>query len=440
MKRVSSTPVAWVRLIIVIAIAMLTGCENVVANSQAVSATSLPTVSPEPPTQLAVTQLVTATLSPLPPASPTYDAGKARIILNAGNKNFQEGNFAGALNDYALAILSDRNFAEAYCRRGLSYLAIHNTQAAFADFVAGLQIDPYQPWCYVGRAQVYTIDAHYSAALEDLSRAEEIEPALADIYLVRGRLYEQSEGDASSLALAEFNHAIDLDPHRTDAYLERAEFFLSASQPDQAIADLNVVLAINPQNGFAFFLRGKSHLALSEPRQAISDYQEAKKLGYDSTEMYIGLGEASVTAGDNQAAIEYLSVALQREPSNREARYWRGLAYVTSGRNYPALVDANAALAAAPDYVKALGLRASIYLNLHRWDDAINDFQRAYQLDPGYVDALYGIAQAKFALDKRDEAVKFLKEYLSKAPTGQYASQANFMLQALQSVAPTGTP
>src|SRR5512139_337292 len=53
------------------------------------------------------------TLAPATP-TPTYDPGAAARIVEAGDKNFDAGNWIGAINDYSLAILADPTYAEAY--------------------------------------------------------------------------------------------------------------------------------------------------------------------------------------------------------------------------------------------------------------------------------------------------------------------------------------
>src|SRR5262245_43604453 len=82
------------------------------------------TTAAVPPTGILVvpTETLIATPGVSPSISPTatFDPGQAGAIIAAGNKNFEAANFPGAVNDYSLAILANREYAEAYCRRGLA--------------------------------------------------------------------------------------------------------------------------------------------------------------------------------------------------------------------------------------------------------------------------------------------------------------------------------
>src|SRR5574341_504687 len=135
-------------------------------------------------------------------------------ILQAGDANYEAGNYVNAVNDYSLAILADPSNAEAYFKRGLSYLAIGNAVSALADFNTSIALDAARPEAYVGRARVSLLSGDHDSALVDLRRAEQVNPAYGPLYLVRGQIYAALDAPGGDVdrALAEFDRAVVLMP------------------------------------------------------------------------------------------------------------------------------------------------------------------------------------------------------------------------------------
>lgn len=388
----------------------------------------LPTETPLPVTQAA-------------PSTATHDPGGALSMYRAGVRNFEQRNYAAAVNDFSLAIVTDKKYAEAYCARGLAYAALSDPQSAYIDFEAGLQIDPALAACYVGRAQIYVRDNDVPKALQDLAQAQSVQPDYADTYLVRGRIYRDDANGDSAQALSDFGRVVALAPQRIDGYMERADLYLQLQQPDRALADLNVAIVIDPQNARAYYLRGAAREALGDPRSALADLQKAQSLGFADEPLFVMIGRSYLDISDLPHAIEAFDSALALKPDDVQTHYLRGLANYQGAHNYPALLDANAVLQAQPDHEDGLALRANIYLNLQRWDDAVADFKHVYALDPNNVDALFGLAVAYAGQHRDADAIVALKEYIQKAPPdAANLRRAQQMLALLQSGDVTVTP
>ncbi len=91
-------------------------------------------------------------------------------------------------------------------------------------------------------------------------------------YLEQGR--EFREAGLTSEALTALGTALRYNPHLAEAFLERAQCFLSDENPQAAVVDLTNALAISPdQTGEIFYFRGIAYAALNEFDKARADWQ-----------------------------------------------------------------------------------------------------------------------------------------------------------------------
>jgi len=381
----------------------------------------------------------------LPVVEPTatYDPGAAGPILEAGNRNYETGNYINAINDYSLAILEDPNYADAYYNRGLAYHAFNNPTAAIDDFTRAIELDPYRPDVFVARAKVYQQLDNIEAALDDLSMAEEIDSTYPPIFLTRGRLFSETLGPSDNYesALVEFQKVVELQPDRPDGYIERGKTYAALGRTDLALVDLNVAITLAPINAEAHYVRGLIYSSEGKHLDALEDYEIAEDAGIRTLALFLNLGTSYTEAEEYQDAVRVLDEALGISPNNAEVHYQKGLAQFYSNQNSAALFSANRALQIDSAYVDAYALRATVHLNLQRWQDAIVDYRHAYQLDPDYYDAFYGIAQAQQALGQEEAAIVSLERYLDEAPpsAANYVAAAAF-LELIRQSNQTATP
>ncbi|MDP7532876.1 MAG: hypothetical protein QGI88_03795, partial [SAR202 cluster bacterium] len=128
---------------------------------------------------------------------------QALLELDRGIELENASNFERAHDAYATAIDIDPNFAEAYARRGRSYLRYENLRPSLAD----------------------------------LNKAIEIDPDLAIGHLYRGMFMAKIERwDEASLDMTK---SIELDPSNVDAYLQRSRLFAERDEPESGLADLD---------------------------------------------------------------------------------------------------------------------------------------------------------------------------------------------------------
>lgn len=168
----------------------------------------------------------------------------ARIYLYRGAARYWKKNeFDNAVRDYTRAIELDREYAEVYNYRGISYLSNGDIDNAIADYTEAITLDQELAEAYKDRATAYLSNGDFDSAITDYTEAIERDPDDTNIHNYRGLAYfGNSEVDK---AIDDFSRAIQLKPDDADAYYNRGIVRLSLQNWEEAVADLTN--AINNQ-------------------------------------------------------------------------------------------------------------------------------------------------------------------------------------------------
>jgi tetratricopeptide (TPR) repeat protein len=254
--------------------------------------------------------------------------------------------------------------------------------------------------------------------------------AAAKVYVGRGVALNAAE--QRDAAVADFTHAISLDPKNLNAYENRASLSLAASHFEQAIADMAVVIHAQPANGMAFYYRGLAYERSGNTADALNDYRSAMRLLPAFAPAAAAVGRL-LKDSDPTAALAELSAAVQLDPKSPALRS-RATLYLSLGRfedarrDYDKVIEndasddiayANRGVAneklgdlngAVRDYSRSIELkgatpayvnRGNVYEKLKQPQRALADFNAALDSDPKSFPALVGKAGAEYDLNMR---------------------------------------
>ena len=164
-----------------------------------------------------------------------------------------------------------------------------------------------------------------SPALENLSRAVEINPNLPLPHFFKARMLQQAtffkllnmpdpqRADLNNRFLAELNQALALDPGLLPALTQRADVYFSLKQFQQAISDYDRILVLDPKDAGAFNDRGLAKIELGDTYGAISDFGEAitlKKRALQESSSYENRADAYLKTQQWNLAIRDLTTAI----------------------------------------------------------------------------------------------------------------------------------
>lgn len=131
---------------------------------------------------------------------------------------------------------------------------------------------------YIDRAELKRDLGDYRGAIQDFSKAIELNPNDAYAYMLRGftkiKLADQQG------AIQDFNKAVELSPSNSIFYTARAASKTLLEDHSGAIIDCDKAIELNPINAETFMIRGISKIELGQKNEGCLDLSKAGELGY----------------------------------------------------------------------------------------------------------------------------------------------------------------
>jgi tetratricopeptide (TPR) repeat protein len=157
----------------------------------------------------------------------------------------------------------------------------------------------------------------------DKAEAPKAAPATADIadaqsHNMRGQALVRS--GKTEEALAEFDSAIEIDPHNADALYNRGLLRQGEKQHQLAIDDFSAASGLTPQRPEPLLGRAISYLAIDKAREAAADLDEAAQADPQNAQIWTTRGMAYERLGDKNKAAGSYARAINLRPKDDLAR------------------------------------------------------------------------------------------------------------------------
>jgi len=182
----------------------------------------------------------------------------------------KQGDIEGALDAFSVAIASNPdNAAIPYYYRGLVYIEDGKITEAVDDFTKAIELDGHFPQAYAARGTAYLMLTRPAKAAEDFNKALQLDPKNPTTYVNRARalmglkMYKEAEGD--------LNTAIELDPGLTAAYFNRGVLRMMQEDKEGALEDFNRCIELNPNAPAPYFNRAVAYIELDDKKAAATD-------------------------------------------------------------------------------------------------------------------------------------------------------------------------
>ena len=199
---------------------------------------------------------------------------------------------------------------------------------------------------------------------------------------VSSGIEKQKTGDYDG-AIADFDHAIEIDPQNVGAFVNRAICKQAKDDHLGAIADWDRALELKPDDGGWYVNRGIVKETIADYDGALADYNRAVEAEPDYEVAYIARAYIKANQGDYEGAIADYDRVIELWPDNAAAFDDRGLAKSRLGNNDAAIVDFDRAIELQPSNADHYLNRGTAKANAKDFLGAISDFARAIELDPG---------------------------------------------------------
>ena len=194
-----------------------------------------------------------------------------------------------------------------------------------------IELHPKDAALYLRRADLHRQHQEWSLAAADCERAAQLDPTLAGVELIRGRiLFDQGKIPEARAALDKYISRENDDP---EALVTRARVFARLNEGKAAAADYSRAIALAPEPQPDYYLERAQALSLSgEPGLALRGLEEGiERLGPLLTLQQAAL-ELEITSASYDAALTRLDTILLRVSRKEQWLAKRGDVLLKAGR------------------------------------------------------------------------------------------------------------
>ena len=249
--------------------------------------------------------------------------------------------------------------------------ALGDTSAAFADFSALIEMDPYYTDYLCERAKISRQAGDVASALADYDRAVQLAPPYPELYYNRGTA--KAALDDTQGALADFGYVLAMEPRDLDTRLSRADLLLQEGDLDGALADVRAGLAFSPDEPRLLCMQGTIQLERGELEAALQALDQAIALDPGYPAALLNRAVACYQSGQGQRSVDDLTKTLALVGDDPDVLLNRALAYRSIGRPDLAVADLD----------RALELPSADGTELRRQRDACLTGLQSAQASPG---------------------------------------------------------
>ncbi|CAH2249426.1 tetratricopeptide repeat 13 isoform X1 [Pelobates cultripes] len=281
-----------------------------------------------------------------------------------------------AIKHFSSLLQEDGDLVSAIYGRGIAYGKkglhdIKNAELALFDLSRVISLEPNHPEVFEQRAEILSPLGRISEALNDLSRAIQLQPS-PRLYRHRGTLHFISEDYVA--ANEDFQHSLDLNENQPIAVLYKGLTFFHRGLLKEAIETFKEALKLKSNFIEAYKSLGQAYRELGNFEAAMENFQKALMLNQNHVQTLQLRGMMLYHHGSLHDAITNFKRCLQLEPYNEVCQYMKGLSHVSMGHFYEGikaqtkvmLNDPLPGQKASQEYLKVKYLREySRYLHAH---------------------------------------------------------------------------
>lgn len=266
-----------------------------------------------------------------------------------------------------------------------------------------------------------------SAALENLNRAIDVlkdKPVdLSAAYIMRAQLQEGNDERIEDL-----RKAVKSDPTNIDAWQALISMQLQLERYQEALEDAKGLLATDESNTVAVVAAVEALVRLQKRKDAIELldariekepneglYYRIRAAAYREESYSAGISEEERDAA-NQKAMADLNKAIELDPRDAEALVMRGMLHYQLNEPEKANRDITDSLLIRPDSIRGVWMRSIVAAQEGRYADAIADMEMLVRADPTRAEWIRQLA-SYYQMDKRPRlAIELLDQLLQSDP------------------------
>lgn len=313
--------------------------------------------------------------------------------------------------------------------RAAAYMSAGKYKDALEDCTRAAELDPNNPKILLRLARIYTSLGRPEEAIATFGRiqpppsAKDMAPARDMLNYIQAAQKALQEGTAASMVLHPLDMAerlLGIGASRPRKWvLMRGEALLRLGDINSLGEAQNIAMSLlrnNSQDPEALVIRGRALYASGENDKAIQHFRKALSCDPDfkdaikwlrivqRLDRMKGEGNDEYKAGRWQNALEKYTAALEIDPSNKGTNSKilqnRALCYTKLKQFDEAIADCERAISLDPSYLKARKTKANALGLAERWEDCVREWKALQELEPEDRTIAQEVKRAELELKK----------------------------------------
>lgn len=252
----------------------------------------------------------------------------------------------------------------------------------------------------------------YGKALQELDKAEAINPQMAEIHYTKGLCYQQM-GQTEEAKQA-FQQALSINPDDADTLYNLARIYYIEEDLDvaQAYCEQANNLVGPAGDEQVSYLMGLIHEQQGNTEEAIRCYEQSLSINTEQVLVGTFLAKLYVKQQDYAKAIDLLRTMAELDPNNLEVFYELSLCLAKVGEWEETIRFCKRVIEIDPAYTKGYNQLGLAMYCTNRLEEAVENYNKALQIDPDYATAINNLAYTYEKMQQYDKAIKQFESYL----------------------------
>lgn len=356
---------------------------------------------------------------------------------------------------------------EHHITRGEEFLQKRKFQEAMMEFRAAIDIDSDSAEAHWGLARSYESLGQFAETVEELRKTIELnqnnldakvklgnylltfnppqfdqtERLLKDIFarnpnFIEGHILKagllSTQGKPEQEVLDVLNHAISLEPNRTESYVSLSRFFIKNNKIAEAEDAIKKGISVNPNSAVGYLEYAKFLIYDKRTADAEAQFLKAVEVEPKNIEALDSMAKFYLDQKQFDKAEKAYKELVQVEENSPESRLALGSFYSSINRNDEAIKVFEGILTEFPQYVRARYRLGDVYLERKETAKVREQIEKLLAINDSDAEALILRVRANMQENKTEDAVKDLEEVLKKKPNQKdalfYMTQAHIEL------------
>jgi len=316
----------------------------------------------------------------------------------------------------------DAQRAKDYYKTGEDFEEAGRVEDALEQYSKAIDMEPDYIDAYLQRARLYKKQGKFEEAANDYERAITFDEKEEELfYLAAQARFSLAQYDS---AVSLIDKSLELEEKYLEAYQLKTDILIAQEDYIGALKSAQLALDLR-KNEETLLARGLVYELQRKYQEAYVDFDDAISKGKDYLPAYVAMARVCIPLEKSEEALEYANKAVKINPKSPAAYKVRSAVYADVLQYADAINDISRNILIEPENTEWYMARGKYYLDFAQYQNAINDFTRIINLDGKNPNAYYNRA---FAYEQIQSFEKAIADYEKLASLSEYDIKARKLL------------